>query len=1065
MAADTSSAPISFRDPLYASLDSSTESKLGLPDGLLSSIRLNGERSNADQVSSAGARTVYQITPSTRRLAIEKWGIDPYLSPQNASQVAGLLLQDSMQRNGNDPAAAVGEYHGGTDRSNWGPKTQAYVQRVTQGMQQQPGDQSQGTPTGQPPAPGQSTFDRVLAQQQAGEQAQSQLGAVYQAYKGGQMSPQEAQQYEADVRSGAMMLPRGGSLNSGAPGVGGATSGLGGAQPVPDGVMRAFARGDMTPQEMSDFENDVRAGAWKLPDGVDANALFGEPAKPKSVAERIASLPAAIKESITGDARSTPEIEAVKDWTQMPSLNMFDDRSVGFGKLLKMGVGTLFSGPEETAQILKANIPGLQVDHDDLGNLLFTDPADGKRYGYKPGLRWSDAPRAVGAVATFTPAGRATTILGAGVKAAATQAAIEGTQAATGGNFDPDQVLAAGALGAAVPGVSRVLSTVAAPVKTAVSRVLGRAESGIPESADVAAINPQPGAPAQKGPVEPVDPSIHVTPEGVALTPQQRAVQQAAAPVSPAATVQDVAQTAGRAAEGSKSATQALADQAAPSAKTMAAADRLGIGDYLQSDHVTTNDAYRQVLGVLKSNPTSALAQGEKEGLAQVAQRASNLIDEIGGTNDLSALDSGVKRNLQATQAQLETKANQLYSQLRDAIPANTEAPATNVLSFVEQRAKDLGGAQNLTPMEKQILSKLSPKGGADQEMLDALAPAARQQAIEQGAGAMKQPTYALLDDVRKDLGAAARQAGPFKDADTGLAKKLYSLLSDDQAAVVKQAGMQDTYDAARAAVATRKGIEDDLASLFGRNLDQSMVGQLGTAMKAASRGDASQITGLLKAVPDGMRQDVVASGLGTVFRNAATRGEMNFSSYAKWYEQLLRNKQAYSAVMSNLPGAARKQLSDLYRVSKGISDSMNARIKTGLRSSVLEEMKAPDTLASRLFDMAKHAGKGLAADAVGGHGAGVAMGVFSALRGGAKPSAIKAIDELLTSPEFMQLARNAGTTSQASAVRSLAFSKGFNKFARAVGNPREMSNRERWIANAMQSQNNFGGADNAARQ
>ena len=105
--ADAPSFPVSFRDPQYASLDANTEAKLGLPTGLLSSIRENGERTNADRVSDAGARTPYQIIPTTRDTAIKKWGIDPWLSPQNAAEVAGLLLKDSLTRNQGDTTAAI----------------------------------------------------------------------------------------------------------------------------------------------------------------------------------------------------------------------------------------------------------------------------------------------------------------------------------------------------------------------------------------------------------------------------------------------------------------------------------------------------------------------------------------------------------------------------------------------------------------------------------------------------------------------------------------------------------------------------------------------------------------------------------------------------------------------------------------------------------------------------------------------------------------------------------------------------------------------------------------------
>lgn len=122
--------PVSYKDPTYDNVDSSTEQKLGIPAGLLSSIRLHGEKSNADQVSSAGARTPYQITPSTRKLILKKYGIDPYLSPDLASEGAGLLLQESLKRNSGDIEQAIGEYHGGTDRKNWGDVNKSYRARV-----------------------------------------------------------------------------------------------------------------------------------------------------------------------------------------------------------------------------------------------------------------------------------------------------------------------------------------------------------------------------------------------------------------------------------------------------------------------------------------------------------------------------------------------------------------------------------------------------------------------------------------------------------------------------------------------------------------------------------------------------------------------------------------------------------------------------------------------------------------------------------------------------------------------------------------------------------------------
>jgi hypothetical protein len=251
-------APNSFRDPYYTQLASNTESKLGLPDGLLSSIVTKGERSNADQVSEAGARSVFQIIPATRKAAIAKFGIDPYLSPENAAEVAGLLLKDSLDRNKGDVAAAVSEYHGGTDRANWGPRTRSYVQRV---LGELPSQQPSDPAADQPAEP--STFKRALAAQQATDQHASAIANVFDAYKAGRMTPDESKQFEADVKSGLVMLPKGSAL------IGAPQPTVGTSKPeplmLPQGVTDAYVGGRMTQQERAQLESDINAGLVKLP--------------------------------------------------------------------------------------------------------------------------------------------------------------------------------------------------------------------------------------------------------------------------------------------------------------------------------------------------------------------------------------------------------------------------------------------------------------------------------------------------------------------------------------------------------------------------------------------------------------------------------------------------------------------------------------------------------------------------------------------------------------------------------------------------------------------------------
>lgn len=749
-----------------------------------------------------------------------------------------------------------------------------------------------------------------------------------------------------------------------------------------------------------------------------------------------------VKESITGAQRRTEQTDALPDWAGMPELNSFSMAS------FKTGLGTLLSNPQETVQIIKANFPGVQVAQDEKGNFLLTSSIDGKQYAIKPGFQVSDIPRAGGAIAAFTPAGRATTLGGMALGAGATQGAIELSQAATGGEFNPREVGMAAALAPVLPAAVNAVKAVAPTVRAGASRMLGRSEQVAAELPSEIAASPQAARSPQGSQTTGVDLVDDLLKTGSPTTtsaaaPAAPTVSVAAAPAA-TMSANELAQTARSAAEGglgSGRAMKTLAGQAAPDAKTVESARRLGIEEYLQPDHVTTNQAYRELAQAVKSIPGSTTRQAELQGLEQVAKRADDVIAEVGGTTDVSTLDAAVKSRLQATQAELEQRANKLYGEIRDGVPAKTGAPARNVLEFIDQRAKDLGGVENLSPMEKQILGKLTPK---------------------QVAGGKVQPTYALLDDVRKDLGAAARAAGPFKDADTGLAKKLYGLLSDDQAAVVGRLGMTDTYNAARQAVAVRKGLEDDMVALFGKQLDGSLVGDLSGAVNALPKGDASKLKNLLAAlryVPDEMKQNVVASGLNTAFGKSARNGSLNFNTYANWYEGLLRNKQSYTALMSNLPPAARKQLSDLYRVSNGIRQATRERITTGRIQAVQQELQGADTLMGNLYGLAKRAAVGVpaeaAATAVGMPGAGLSAGIASALTKG-KPNALKAADALISSPEFIQAAKAVGTPQQAQAARALAYSKPFTKFVRAVGGPREMSNRERWIVNAMQARQNL---------
>jgi hypothetical protein len=496
---------------------------------------------------------------------------------------------------------------------------------------------------------------------------------------------------------------------------------------------------------------------------------------------------------------------------------------------------------------------------------------------------------------------------------------------------------------------------------------------------------------------------------------------------------------AARGGMGSQSAQARLAEAAAPNPETMAAAQRLGIAEHLQPDHVTTSQAFRELSQAVKSVPSSALREQEIKGLQAVAERATRIIDDA-GRMPRADLNATVKTALQDTVTKMEGTADKLYNRLREVIPARTQATPESTLQFINRRLEDLGGERAaLTSLERRILTRLSPK--------------------DDGTG----PTYALTDDLRREAGRATRGQGPFKDADTGLAKQINRLLTDDLNGVAERFGAKELSDTAKAIVRQRKGIEDDMVALFGRDLSNSLLARMDQAFQGVTKGDVTKLAEFISAVPKDMRQQVMASGLASAFNKAARDGSLNFSTYASWWKGLEQNRQAMTLIMSNLPRESRQQLRDLATVSDGISSALRERITTGRINVIRDQLQPADTLAQRVFQVAQRSAVGAPLEALttgmGMPGTGLAAGITSALMKTGKSEPLKAADTLLASPEFQNMAK--ATVEQSApkmeqAARRMAQSRAFQDFAQKAAAPRELSAATQWIMSATQAAQNL---------
>jgi len=705
--------------------------------------------------------------------------------------------------------------------------------------------------------------------------------------------------------------------------------------------------------------------------------------------DKFALRPNPIADFFTGRLRKTKETEA------LPRLGQLN---LGLGKDLKRAAAMMTaSSPEERVKMIKDIDPGATFRYDEKGNIFGTLSSGEEGVLNPPGLDFTDILKLAAEAAKFAPATRAATIPGRLAGAAATATAAEAGSAALGGEFEPGQIALETGLSAIpeIPGAIRAARASRAPAALT----------------DVA----QPAATAPG--VEPAPlPTTQPAPIPAAIVEEQ--------PIS------EIGATARRAAEGSGRAKRVLAEQAAPDPEVIDAAKRLGVEEYLQPDHVSTNQSFREFSQAVKSIPGSQARAAELAGYEAIGKRADDLIEELGGLTDLSQVDASVKDRLSETITGLEKTADDLYGDLRESIPATAEAPATNVLTFVTENAKELGGRRFLSAAEKRILRDLDPTATG------------------------KEPTYALVDNIRRDLTRArVRKEGPFKDSDVGLIKKLEKELLKDQRLVADQFDQAEVFDAARQSVAIRKGLESDMISLFGKNLDKTILGDLSSATKKLSEGDTSKFIKMVKALPAENRQEVVASGLNTAFGKNAKNGQLNFTSYAKWYEGLRNNKKAHAALMSSLPPESRKRLDDLYRVSNGIRKASKERITTGRISAVKDEIQGADSLMGNIYSLANRSAKVAALEAVttplGAPGAGLAVGIASAMKKG-KPDVLKAADELINSPQFIRAAVNPNEKT----AGALAGTSKFKKFAKELGNPTELADPVNWILAAIRADN-----------
>lgn len=740
------------------------------------------------------------------------------------------------------------------------------------------------------------------------------------------------------------------------------------------------------------------------------------------------SLPESILETITGSERSTPEIEALPDWTDMPvTEGIFDDP----GKMLQVAAATMMSSPAETAQIIQSQFPGVRVRQDAAGNYILRSPIDGQEYAIKPGFRASDIPRAAGAVLAFTPAGRATTVPGAFMAEAATQAGMEALQAGTGGTFNPEEVLMAGVGGAALPAAGTVIRTI---------REARAARQAVPEVPPVGGAVPEmpPSPPAGAAP----PPAGGAAPEVSAPTPTPPRAPSVAEQQGISEEMVSLARRAAGRGPGSSAARAELRAAVEADPALIQQAETLGLE--LPADVFSANQQLKNLIGLARSQPGSAAEAGWQQTVTNSAQQVEQSLTEMGASRDLAGLSDEVFTRLNSNMESLQRQGDELREAVNANLNMQSRVEATNLQDALAQTINDLGGieeaTQAMTSQERRLLQAL-------------------------GVGETpKQPTYAYMDRLRREIGDALNTGtGPWADTERVTLQRYYNALADDRIAHVARELGQDAADdlaASNQIFQAMYAARDEMTNLFGRDLDKGIGAQIRSVIAQGARGDTTNLRRLMAVIPEDMRADVAFSGILANARSRGAEGGFSFLNFRNTYRAIRENAPVYRELARNMTESQRTFLDNLYAVSGGIADAQRRIIPTGrARGGPAAEINA-QSLTQKIVEQATRRGVG-AASGMGGTliaggdlmiGLPLAAAMESAMAylGRSGASNLDRVSDVIGSAAYRDLVNEAGRGGNMTrAINRLANSRPFGLFARSLGLDTQDARRA-WIRSAL---------------
>lgn len=517
------------------------------------------------------------------------------------------------------------------------------------------------------------------------------------------------------------------------------------------------------------------------------------------------------------------------------------------------------------------------------------------------------------------------------------------------------------------------------------------------------------------------------------------------APTPPPLTQEEAGTLLRRAALGNEAARRQLMRRAETSPRVAEIASGLGMD--LPFEVLVQSDSMKNILGYLRSQPTSPAEVTWSQQSQNVLRRVEELFQDFNATADLGDLSRRTLDKLQATKKDLDNLGEQiLTNQVKPLVPRDSDINAQPAIDYIDEIIANAG-----------------------REGFDALDRDLQRLYTRLTSGDM---TYDSLNKERRRIG---RQINSFKqnaylDADDQDVRGLYSVLRQAQMATIEQVAGADVAKLAdkafehleaghKVAGLVTQGFGKDAKGSIAQRL-QTALGS-GTGVSGAVRGNDAPLRELMEIIPEDMQGEALLSGIFGIGRKGGgpslrISGDdldekfvepFNFTKFSQFMNGLNRETTTKNYIFSKLPPGAGEMLDNLTVIANRFREQSQFKRTTGVANNILMQIQAQGMLSQVLQNTAVQSGVLATLGSASGElatAAGAALPFLMRSLAKAPKKNVDAVNEFVGTTEFQDLILDVAASPQTrrERIENVMATPEYQRWAKVVG----IDNPDTWL-------------------